>query len=180
MTITAAEAEFAAQFGVSPGEICGRKLADLLQEDSPAPLLHRLSGLSEGRSSWFRQEMIGRRDSGDAFAAELTAIAVADLDGPAGLVLLLRPAGETIMPRLGELSLSALDARVLEGVAGGASTSQLAGRLYLSRQGVEYRVGLLLRRFNVPNRAALVARAHALGLFAARRWPAQVVPEAIQ
>ncbi|WP_386021527.1 LuxR C-terminal-related transcriptional regulator [Streptomyces sp. YIM B13518] len=76
--------------------------------------------------------------------------------------------------------LSALDAQVLEGVASGASTVQLASRLYLSRQGIEYRVGQMLRRFEAPNRPALVARAHALGMFAAGQWPPRVLPERVR
>ncbi len=76
--------------------------------------------------------------------------------------------------------LSALDAQVLEGVASGESTAQLASRLYLSRQGIEYRVGQMLRRFDAPNRPALVARAHALGMFAAGQWPPRVLPERVK
>ncbi len=76
--------------------------------------------------------------------------------------------------------LDALDAQVLEGVAGGESTMQLASRLYLSRQGIEYRVGQMLRRFDAPNRPALVARAHALGMFAPGQWPPHVLPERVK
>ncbi|WP_374754056.1 LuxR C-terminal-related transcriptional regulator, partial [Streptomyces sp. SM12] len=45
-------------------------------------------------------------------------------------------------------------------MASGLSTVQLASRLHLSRQGVEYRVSSLLRRLRAPNRVALVARAY--------------------
>jgi DNA-binding CsgD family transcriptional regulator len=180
LTITAAEPEFAEQFGSSPGEICGRELCELLQERSPARLRHRFTDLSEGRSNWFTERVTGLSDSGRTFCADLTAIAVTGPAGPAGLVILLRPVADMGPPQPREQMLSALDARVLEGVAGGASTVQLAGRLYLSRQGVEYRVGLLLRRFDAPNRPALVARAHASGIFAAGQWPPRVLPEFIE
>ncbi|MCS0602711.1 LuxR family transcriptional regulator [Streptomyces sp. LP11] len=180
MTIAAAEADFAAQFGVSPREICGRALGDLFRAGAPARLPHRFTDLSEGRTDWFTERVAGRHIGGRVFAADLTAIAVTGPAGPAGLVLLLRPLREADLPHPRALTLSELDARVLEGVAGGASTVQLAGRLYLSRQGVEYRVGLLLRRFDAPNRPALVARAHALGLFAPGQWPPQVLPDLVE
>lgn len=180
LTITAAEAEFAGQFGSSPGEIYGRNLCDLLQAGSPGRLRHRFTGLSDGRASWFTERVTGRHENGRVFCAVLTATAVSGPAGPAGLVILLHPLGEADAPGPGEPVLSELDARVLEGVAGGASTVQLAGRVYLSRQGVEYRVSLLLRRFEAPNRPALVARAHALGLFAPGQWPPRVLPDFIE
>lgn len=180
MTITAAEADFAAQFGASPGEICGRPLSDLLRPGAPGRLCQRLTALSEGHPNRLTEQVTGFHDSGRVFAADLTAIAVTGQAGTAGLVLLLRPLDAADVSRPREPTLGELDARVLEGVAWGASTVQLAGRLYMSRQGVEYRVGRLLRRFDVPNRPALVARAHTLGLFAPGQWPPQVLPDLIE
>lgn len=79
-----------------------------------------------------------------------------------------------------ERLLSDLDARILEGIAQGMSTVQLASRLYLSRQGVEYHVSTMLRRLKAPNRAALVSRAYAAGVLALGAWPPRVLPEAIK
>ncbi|MFB0619354.1 LuxR C-terminal-related transcriptional regulator [Streptomyces sp. AGS-58] len=125
--------------------------------------------------------MTGRDGSGRTFCADLTATAVAGPDGTAGLVILLSRAGDGEgTGRRGEQMLSELDARVLEGVASGASTVQLASRLYMSRQGVEYRVGRLLRRFDAPNRPALVARAHGLGMFSVGQWPPRVLPDFVE
>lgn len=91
-----------------------------------------------------------------------------------------QPSGEVPEPSGDVPVLDALDAQVLEGVAGGESTVQLAARLYLSRQGIEYRVGQMLRRFDAPNRPALVARAHALGMFAAGQGPPRVLPKHVR
>ncbi|MFJ7149035.1 PAS domain-containing protein [Streptomyces sp. NPDC100445] len=180
-TVTAAEPEFAGAFGLSPGEICGRDLCDLLLARLPGSLRRRLADLSEGRSSCFTERVTGRDGTGRTFRGHLTAVAVADPDGPAGLVILLSPAEDREPPeRQDGLTLSRLDAHVLEGVASGASTVQLASRLYMSRQGVEYRVGRLLRRFDAPNRPALVARAHGLGMFAAGQWPPRVLPHLVE
>jgi DNA-binding CsgD family transcriptional regulator len=71
-------------------------------------------------------------------------------------------------------ALNIRDAGVLEGVASGASSVQLAASLFLSRQGVEYYVGRLLRKFRVPNRTALVGRAYSMGIFDSGSWPPKV------
>ncbi|MEU7041090.1 LuxR C-terminal-related transcriptional regulator [Streptomyces varsoviensis] len=70
--------------------------------------------------------------------------------------------------------LTALDACILEGIAVGTSTVELAASLYLSRKGVEYRIGLMLRQFQVPNRVALVSRAHSIGMLTVGTWPPRV------
>jgi DNA-binding CsgD family transcriptional regulator len=75
--------------------------------------------------------------------------------------------------------LTRLSARILEGVAAGHSTVQLADRLFLSRQGVEYHIGVMLRRFRVPNRTALACKAYALGIFGEGSWPPRVLAEYI-
>ncbi|GGV60844.1 hypothetical protein GCM10010294_10290 [Streptomyces griseoloalbus] len=131
--------------------------------------------------------MTGRDGAGRVFSADLTGTAVTGPWGEiVGIVILFRPTGNSHRPERhsGAVNndgpvLSALDAQVLEGVARGESTVQLASRLYLSRQGIEYRVGQMLRRFDAPNRPALVARAHALGVFAAGQWPPRVLPERV-
>ncbi|MEV0281356.1 LuxR C-terminal-related transcriptional regulator [Streptomyces sp. NPDC050610] len=70
--------------------------------------------------------------------------------------------------------LTALDACILEGIAVGTSTVELAASLYLSRKGVEYRIGLMLRQFQAPNRVALVSRAHSIGMLTVGTWPPRV------
>jgi DNA-binding CsgD family transcriptional regulator len=51
-------------------------------------------------------------------------------------------------------------------------------RLFLSRQAVDYRIGAMLRKLAVPNRAALVSKAYALGLLEQADWPPRVPPHA--
>ncbi len=165
----------------------GRGLHEFLPALSLPSLSARFAGLSEGRRGRFTERVTGRDGTGRPFSAELTGTAVNGTAGrPAGVVLLLRPDDDTGAADVDDepdaparRMLSKLDAQVLEGVAGGASTVQLAARLFMSRQGVEYRVGLLLRRFQVPNRPALVARAHGLGLLTVGQWPPRVPPECV-
>jgi DNA-binding NarL/FixJ family response regulator len=73
-----------------------------------------------------------------------------------------------------------MDARILEGVAAGISTVQLAAMLYLSRGGVEYHVSTLLRKLKVANRPALVSKAYSMGMFGVGCWPPKVLPDYIQ
>lgn len=80
-------------------------------------------------------------------------------------------------PRRKVPALNVRDAGVLEGLASGSSSVQLAASLFLSRQGVEYYVGRLLRKFRVPNRTALVGRAYSMGIFDSGSWPPKVRPE---
>ncbi|MEU5506934.1 PAS domain-containing protein [Streptomyces fungicidicus] len=178
LVVTAAEPEFARQFGLSADEICGRGLLELLRSRTPGHLREQFVALSSGPGRRFKQKVTGRDGDGRSFHADITAIAVRHPSGEmAGVVVLLRRTAEAVT---GGPVLSALDAQVLEGVANGESTVQLASRLYLSRQGIEYRVGQMLRRFDAPNRPALVARAHALGMFAAGQWPPRVLPECVR
>jgi len=67
--------------------------------------------------------------------------------------------------------LSDLDAQIIESIAAGEPTMHIANKVYLSRQGVEYHVGKLLRHMRVPNRAALVAKAYTLGILTVGPWP---------
>ncbi|WP_461029810.1 helix-turn-helix transcriptional regulator [Streptomyces sparsus] len=186
MHIVAAEPDFFRQFGRTSAETYGRNLYELLHPSSPVVLNRHFNRLSEGRCHRFAERMVGLGGSGRAFSGELTGIAVQNTVGClAGIVVQVRPDEETapadedlIKPR--ERLLSKLDAQVLEGVASGASTVQLAARLYLSRQGVEYHVGLMLRKLKAPNRAALVARAHSMGMLTVGQWPPRVLPEFIK
>jgi DNA-binding CsgD family transcriptional regulator len=187
MRILAAEPDFALQFGRTPADTCGHDLYDLLHPSSPSVLNRHFTRLLEGRSTRFGERVVGLSSSRRAFSAELMGISVHNTAGQiSGIIVQLRPdstpdaeaeeGGFTPRERL----LSKLDAQVLEGVASGASTVQLAARLYLSRQGVEYHIGIMLRKLKTPNRAALVARAHSLGMLTVGQWPPRVVPEFIK
>ncbi|MFH8218229.1 MULTISPECIES: hypothetical protein [unclassified Streptomyces] len=97
--------------------------------------------------------------------------------GPAAVA---RPPGGGPPGGTGVRRLTAVDARILEGVAVGTPTVRLAASLYLSRQGIEYRIGLLMRQFQAANRPALVSRAHSLGVLSVGAWPPRVLPEFLE
>ncbi|WP_369211429.1 LuxR C-terminal-related transcriptional regulator [Streptomyces flavofungini] len=176
--IEAAETDFAARFGATPREISGCLPTDLLRTSEAELLPRRFTELREGRTSSFTEQVTGQHGSGKTFTAALTATVVAGPTESTGPVLRLRLSkGEDSPDRA---VLTELDARILEGVAAGLSTGQLAERLRLSRQGVNYHVRQLLRRYNAANHPALVARAHTLGLFAAGQWPPHVLPQLLK
>lgn len=72
------------------------------------------------------------------------------------------------------LSLSDIDARIIECIAAGERTISIATKLYLSRQGVEYHVSKMLQHLRVPNRPALIAKAYCMGILTADTWPPEV------
>jgi len=74
---------------------------------------------------------------------------------------------ETIKPTPAQL-------RVLELVALGLSSREIAARLWVSRQTVTYHISNLLVGLRASTRAGLVARAYAFGLLEPGRWPPRV------
>lgn len=70
------------------------------------------------------------------------------------------------------------EARVLELVALGLTSREIAEHLWISRQGVTYHIGNLFRKLRATTRAGLVSRAYATGLLEPGRWPPQVRQDA--
>jgi DNA-binding CsgD family transcriptional regulator len=66
--------------------------------------------------------------------------------------------------------------RVLELVALGLPSRDIAARLWVSRQAVTYHIGNLFTKLRAETRAGLVARAYALGILAPAVWPPMVNP----
>ncbi|MEV7417387.1 LuxR C-terminal-related transcriptional regulator [Streptomyces sp. NPDC089919] len=190
LTVLATDAVFRSLFGRTAAEVCGRHLHDLLLPGTAGSLGRRFAELAEGGPDRFTDRVIGVPREGEPFRADLTGVSVHGSgqlpDAPAYLIALCPddapdPTAEHAPPPARTRTLlSPLDARILEGIAGGTSNLQLADRLYLSRQGVEYHVGRMLRQLRVTNRAALVARAHSLGMLAAGTWPPRVLPQFVK
>ncbi|MFH8750778.1 LuxR C-terminal-related transcriptional regulator [Streptomyces rimosus] len=160
-------------------DVCGRDFRELVHPSVRQPLMRQFERLLSGRCDRFSAHVVALRSEGDAFTGSLTATAVSGYaPDPAAVLVLMRPGQSTegdavVAPR--KKLLSEIDARILEGIAAGLSTIPLASRLYLSRQGVEYHVTGLLRKLKVPNRAALVSRAYAMGVLTVGTWPPRVV-----
>jgi DNA-binding CsgD family transcriptional regulator len=70
--------------------------------------------------------------------------------------------------------LSEPDAMILEAVATGISSLQIAHRLHLSRQAVDYHVKGMQRQFDAVNRMELVSKAYVAGVLDVGTWPPRV------
>ncbi|KAA2254121.1 PAS domain-containing protein [Solihabitans fulvus] len=179
-----ANPDFVRQFDRAPAEMTGRGLLDLMHPSVGDRLGRQLAKLVEGRRSRVSEHVVALRAGGSAFTGELTGVAVQGHDRRTGaIVVLMRPddqavPGQVVVDR--DRVLTEVDAKILEGVAAGMSTVQLAAQLYLSRQGVEYHVSAMLRKLKAPNRPALVSRAYALGILSVGSWPPKVLPNCVK
>lgn len=170
--------DFLRHFGGCRPEPQNRSFYDFLHDSSQEKVRRQFGKLAVPGQSHFTERIMGVGPSSSVFSGLLRAVAVrGDSDLMSAAVVIVRPDGVVAAdaPRCRDKALNDIDALILEGVAAGASTIQLASRLHLSRQGIEYRVALMLRRFKVPNRPALVSRAYAMGAFGAGSWPPRVL-----
>ncbi|MFJ8495439.1 LuxR C-terminal-related transcriptional regulator [Streptomyces sp. NPDC094038] len=183
LRISEVNGPFSSQIRSSPADILGREILDYLHPSMRENFRREFARLADGRTARFADQVIAVDSQGEPFQGELTGIAVS---GSAGgqvdtIVVLLRPR-ESENPKVASARhklFSPVHAHILEGVAVGESTVQMASRLFLSRGGVDYHVASLLRKMKVANRPALISKGYALGVFAVGEWPPRVRPEFI-
>lgn len=178
LRVRRANADLLALLDRDASEVEGLEFTDLVHTDTQIQLGVRFEDLRASRYGRFTEPVTVRRPDGAEVAGTLTAVLVrgASRTTTAVLVVLLADPTKSVRTPLrakGKL-LSDVDAKILEGVAAGASTIQLAAQLHLSRQGVEYHVSSMLRRLRAPNRPALVSRAYAMGILSVGSWPPRV------
>ena len=175
--------DFLSRLGRPAWELHGLHFGELLHARTRYSVLDHLGRLAEEKTRRFTTHFQAAHAAA-RFSGGMTGLAVRGDEGTVtNIVVLVRPDddGEHLRPAPSRRrSLSELDALVLEGVAAGGSTVQLAIKLYLSRQGVEYHVGSMLRRFGCPNRPALVAKAYAQGILTTGQWPPKVTAQHIR
>jgi DNA-binding CsgD family transcriptional regulator len=180
LRIGAANPAFLRQFGGSSEQRLGQNFIDLLHPAARDLLGREFAKLYTGSHRRFAKRMVGLGPGERVFSGMLTGVATPGGDGRATAIgVHVEPDGilRDTVTGFADRTLSDLDARIIEGVAAGASTIQLADRLHLSRQGIEYRITALLRRLRAPNRTALVARAYAMGALGIGTWPPRVLPD---
>ncbi|GHH17126.1 helix-turn-helix transcriptional regulator [Streptomyces lanatus] len=179
--IREANRSFARQFDWAPGQGVGRDFCELLHPSVQGKLKHELIRLADGQSPRFADRLIALGANDTVFQAELTGVAVRSGGGRVDRILVLvdpdEPGTEAQLAHARHKLFSPMHARILEGVALGESTVQLATKLFLSRGGVEYHVSSLLRKMKVTNRPALISKSYSLGVFAIGQWPPRVRPE---
>ncbi|BBA97123.1 putative LuxR family transcriptional regulator [Actinacidiphila reveromycinica] len=172
--------EFSGQFGCRPAELGGRSFVELLHADARTLVSRQFSRLLADQGSRFTEPAVAfRQKDSTVFSGELTGFTVGGDGGEAdGLMALVCPEGGTRLcpsPMTHRLVLTDIEARILEGVALGMSTVNLASMLYLSRGGIGYHVDTLMRKLKVKNRPAVVSKAYSIGLIRPG-WPPRVYP----
>ncbi len=68
-------------------------------------------------------------------------------------------------------TLTPRELHVLELIATGMSTVEVAQCLYVSSKDVEYHIGHLLSKFQSKNRTGVVSKAYVLGYLLPEKWP---------
>lgn len=185
LLITAANPEFYRTFSRSMVETCGVPIYDLFHPSASSVLPRSFGLLQDEKRTQFVARALAMRGQVRGFYAEVSCVAVrGDDHALRGFVIQVSPEdevpGSTSVAGAPRALLSLLESRILEAMATGASTIQMAARFFLSRQGVEYHVGRMLRRFKAPNRAALVSRAYSMGILSPGSWPPRVTHEYVK
>jgi DNA-binding CsgD family transcriptional regulator len=171
-------------FGLPAEALAGHALVELVHPSVRDKLTRRLLSLAHGERNRFTDTVVTYLGTMTA-SIELTGIAVTnDADRVDSLIILAQPeqADSSALAYPGDTRrpLSRMDALVLEGVAAGMSTVQLAAKLFLSRGGVEYHVSALMKNLKAANRSELVSKAYSAGLFSVGSWPPRVIPDLVE
>ncbi|GAA2646745.1 hypothetical protein GCM10010399_95020 [Dactylosporangium fulvum] len=184
LRIQQTNAAFLEQCGQPRFDLHGFDFSELLHPSVRQYMRRQFERLLTGRNSRFVEHLAALWATRTTFTGALTGMAVQNDAGHLKTIVVLVSPDKTEDDRRILISpnkiLTEINAKILEGVATGIPTVQLAARLYLSRQGIEYHVSNMLRQFKVPNRAALVSKAYSMGLFGVGSWPPKVLPEYVR
>ncbi|MFF2852775.1 LuxR C-terminal-related transcriptional regulator [Streptomyces sp. NPDC058001] len=171
------------QCGSRPEEIRYRDFAEFLHPSVRQHVLRQFGRLLQGHQARLVSRSVAMCFHRTTVSGKLTALPVED-DGHIALIMVQFTPEETADDQQAlvgaQWQLAPLSAKVLEGVAAGNPTVRLAAKLFLSRQGIEYHVSMLLRQFKVPNRTALAAKAYSMGMFSIGSWPPRILPDYIR
>jgi len=177
-------AGFADLFGLAVEALPGYALVELVHPSVRDKLTRRLLSLAHGERSRFTDWVVPYIGT-TTTSVEITGLAVTnDADCVDSLIILVQPeqaeSAALPFPADSRKPLTRMDALVLEGVAAGMSTVQLAGKLFLSRGGVEYHVSALMKNLKAANRSELVSKAYSAGLFSVGSWPPRVITDFVE
>ncbi|WP_329569009.1 helix-turn-helix transcriptional regulator [Kitasatospora sp. NBC_01266] len=176
-TIRVVNPAMALEWGVLPGHLTGRNALALFRLTAGAQLHPVNEAVRLRRRSRYPVKVSWSSASGAERHGELIIDVVTDLpDASPNLLLLLRMVDQHAAPAPGpapeeHAQLSAVEAQILALAAGGCTTTQIAGAVGLTDDGVNYHFRQLSQRWGTTSRAALVARAYATGVLAPGTWP---------
>ncbi|MFF2525131.1 PAS domain S-box protein [Streptomyces liangshanensis] len=178
-TILLANPALAREWGLPPGRLRGRNVLELLRPRF-TDQVHRIAeALRLGHRSRYPIEVRWAAAGGDERYGELSVDPVSEFSGvPPGLLVVLRVRDRRESPPARPVAAgepaSPVDARLLALAAAGATTEAMARAVGMTADGVNYHFGRLARRWGVPGRTALVARAYVLGVLDPGVWPPAV------
>ena len=184
LSVLGANRDFVRRFGLACSDLYGRVFEDFVHPSTRQHIRSRFARLTHERGARFTEQLVlfGQNDS--MFYGEMAAFVLHDDVGDVmSIAVLVKPEpldSDCGVPESRTRMVTDTEARILEGVAAGESTVQLASKLHLSRQGIEYHIGAMLRRFRVPNRTGLVSKAYSLGMLRMGIWPPQVLPDRVR
>ncbi|QGV81255.1 PAS domain-containing protein [Streptomyces ficellus] len=160
----------AAEWGTTPGRLPGRNVLELFHPRS-ADQVHRIEeAVRRGHRSRYPMRVDWTGPDGRERYGELTADTVSDsADAPLCLLVVLKVLGDRARRPAAEVS--GTERRILALAASGATTERIARAVDLTVDGVNYHLTRLSRRWGVPGRTALVARAYVLGVLDPDSWP---------
>ncbi|WP_449475688.1 PAS domain-containing protein [Streptomyces abikoensis] len=181
--VTVANPAMAAEWGTSPGRLRGRNLHELFRPRLPGRLDRHIEALRLGRRPRHPIEVRWLAGAGGVEReGELLVDPVGDGFPPSPMllaVLRVRAAAAETIPRPAEpvAEVSVVEGHILALAAAGATTAAIGKAVGLTVDGVNYHLTRLTRRWRVPNRTALVAKAYVLGVLSTREWPPAAFPQ---
>ncbi|TDD56169.1 diguanylate cyclase [Saccharopolyspora elongata] len=164
----------AAEWGTLPSQLRGRNALDFFRPRSSDQLHPVVEALRRRRRSRYPVEVRWSAPGGSERHGEMTVDVVSEApDAETALLLLLNVLGDVTEPAEKPATdlVSPVEARILALAAGGVTTAQIAKSVGLTVDGVNYHLQRMSRRWRVPNRTALVARAYVLGVLKPAAWP---------
>lgn len=172
--VTVANPAMAAQWGLSPGQMRGRRLLDLFRPSSSAAgQLGRLAeALRLGHRSRYTIDVRWRQGAREPEReGELLVDPVGDPSPEFPTLLAVLRVRDEPVAREPVAEVSEVEGLILALAAAGATTAAIGKAVGLTVDGVNYHLGRLTRRWRVPNRTALVAKAYVLGVLTPGQWP---------
>ncbi|MFJ9844074.1 LuxR C-terminal-related transcriptional regulator [Kitasatospora sp. NPDC101155] len=170
----------AAEFGMLPGQLRSRRILEFFTLRDSATLQALAEAVRLHRRSQYPARVSWRPSGGGERHGEMTVDLVSDTpEQTPNLLLSLRTLDEPAVrpaPPAPDPSAAVrpIEARILAAAARGATTARIAKEIGLTADGVNYHLARLTRRWQLPNRTALVARAYALGVLTPGAWPPEV------
>ncbi|MDX2695398.1 LuxR C-terminal-related transcriptional regulator [Streptomyces ipomoeae] len=179
--IAATSENFARITGNAIESIKQLSFRDILRLNPGSRLTHHLDDLFQSKKEHIVERFVGATLDGSVNDIHVHVFAVEGnrVDGGRmALVIIRRQYGAPYSEK--QVTLSRIAARIVEGIAMGDSSNQIASRLSMSRQGVEYHISGLLRKFDAPSRTALISRMFARQIFDETCWPPMVLPQYVK